>query len=327
MDLLCSLFEMSVLEVRWGSGHLLTWTDISLDYDQRIFNPYACAAEDIDGDGFMDLLACGYVDTDDHQHPVEARICWVRGTGPGTFESTVHHFSRRDAKAIDIAFAPLSGGAHLDAMCTLHYPWADSTKALLYDVPSQQFVVSPAVIPDGRPLLTRLNEDVVFDLILSDAYPYPSALVEQGLGGGQFSLVQSLSPVQGAAFGRIIGTEGKDLITVSDSPPQIAVRRFLPGEVGVGDLEPGAAVAGLSIRPSIASSSAEVAWVGAAGGPVVVRIVDVSGRTIGMYNAQGPSWRWDLRDGSGARVAPGIYWIAMADCGGRQAYGKVVVVR
>ncbi len=325
VDLVCGALEWSGpwsgLQIQWGSNH--EWTAASLDYDGWGLTPIDGAAEDIDGDGLIDLLACGYTYVSGSR--IEGRICWVRGTGPRAFETTIHHFSLPDAKVTDIALAPLTGGPHLDAIATFHYPWGDSTKVLLYDAAHRQFVVS-RTLPAGKPLLKRINADATWDLVLSDTAPSPSALVEMGTGGGAFSLVQTLNPVRGAAFGRILGIEEKDLITVGDDPPQIAVRRYDPGQVDVPDLEQGTTVASLSIRPSVTSSSAEIAWAGAKNGPVIVRVVDVSGRTVGMYNAPGPSWRWDLRDGSGSRVAPGIYWIAMADAGGRVAYGKLVVV-
>lgn len=96
--------------------------------------------------------------------------------------------------------------------------------------------------------------------------------------------------------------------------PTASVDPHLPGRVDI------------VCYPSPAVSYANISVSGTAGWQSL-RIYDVQGRVVRDAGpSEGRTFRWDLRDGSGATVSPGIYFVAIATPAS-SATRKVMVVR
>lgn len=87
----------------------------------------------------------------------------------------------------------------------------------------------------------------------------------------------------------------------------------------------------LAVRPNPARRGVAVQFTLAAAGVVRCTVHDVRGARVATVRearlAAGTySWRWDGRDGRGARVAPGIYFVVLRTPGGSDT-GKLVLTR
>lgn len=83
--------------------------------------------------------------------------------------------------------------------------------------------------------------------------------------------------------------------------------------------------------PSPATSATRVDWRLAEAGAASVEVFDAAGRRVrALWRGPAPagpgSARWDLRDGAGARVAPGVYRVRLV-AGGHVATRAIVVTR
>jgi carboxypeptidase family protein/flagellar hook capping protein FlgD len=83
--------------------------------------------------------------------------------------------------------------------------------------------------------------------------------------------------------------------------------------------------------PDPARTTTQLRWSLPASARVQLAILDISGRALRRWGddraaAGSHALTWDLRDGSGHRVAPGIYF-ARLEAGGRRLVRSIVVVR
>ena len=274
---------------------------------------------DMDGDGHNDVLITGMA-----SQPA-AEIFWRRGNGRDFYDPIYQHETVGTASYGYADLADLDGDGDLDAVVQYWDTTNPHCVTLLYNSTTNQLIDIPAALPYGEPAFARLDGDARWDLCLSNIDSGGNGRVFRGLGGFRFEPVQDLAGVTSSGFTRFFGPPYPDLISVG--PGQVSVRRNIVVPAGVeGGLHewPGAA---LSIRPSIASSAVEVRWAGPGKGPFVAQVVDATGRAVATRMVEDASWRWNLCDDAGVRLASGTYWVRMAGHDGLRAAGRLMIVR
>jgi hypothetical protein len=114
--------------------------------------------------------------------------------------------------------------------------------------------------------------------------------------------------------------------------PDVKVTRVLGSGVVGGVTAVGEALVlgtGLAISPNPASTSVEFAFREAGAKEMHLAVFDLGGRCVRKLEAAGrspASIRWNLKDASGKRVAPGLYWVR-GQAGGKQVNSTLVVLK
>lgn len=131
----------------------------------------------------------------------------------------------------------------------------------------------------------------------------------------------------------VFDVEGASVTNVVFDPRNSIYKRIQQSPVGVpaGPLDPGPAVS-MTVGPNPSRSSVQVLVHLASAGtaPIEVTIYDASGRAVRSLGPARPGrearFEWDLRDGAGRRVAPGLYF-AQARAGANHEERPIVVVQ
>jgi hypothetical protein len=135
----------------------------------------------------------------------------------------------------------------------------------------------------------------------------------------------------------VFDVEGTSVTNVVFDPRNSIYKRIQQVTVGVDELlDPGPAVSpavSMTVGPNPASSSVRLAVRLAPAGtePIRLTIYDAAGRAIRELGLSRPGvetarFEWDLRDATGRRVAPGLYF-AQARAGASHEERTIVVAR
>ncbi len=179
----------------------------------------------------------------------------------------------------------------------------------------------------GLPVVEHLDDDLRADLMMTD---YGTTSVYRYLGGSSFQLVQSF-PGENMTLASILGFEARDLVYSRRDPNEIHVRRSLVAPASTEEPSLDGRVR-LVAAPSVAVNDVRIGFRGLTrpmrGAQDRIEIFDVAGREVRRLPL-GPgtvATTWDLRADSGARVAPGVYFLR-ATLGGTLCRGRVHVLR
>lgn len=288
----------------YGNGAAFVYNEgpgSDLNPDRIITSPFdsyfaysAAVVGDVSGDGQPDLLVGARVDGSEGSF---GRAYLYHGSMDNTQDLVFYGPAANDGFGSELAPAgDFDGDGHSDIAIAATAvvggsPGPTPGKVYLYRGGPGADAAADAVITDGVP---------------GDAFGIAIAPAGDVDGDGLGDLII------GAHSNDVDGTNaGKAFLVLQDKP--VAV----PGI---------ASAAGLRVLPNPARVAATLRWSADAGERASLMVLDVHGRRVRDLPAESGEARWDLRDASGRRVTPGLYFCELRS-GETRSVRRLLVVR